>query len=57
MKRAFSRAVFCPISNRVVLLKPTCLKSKPGPVQPTCVPCRDVRTRAIPRAVWPIGHL
>ncbi|KAK9225811.1 hypothetical protein WN943_010856 [Citrus x changshan-huyou] len=38
MKRAFSRAVLWPISNRAALLRPAYLKSKPGTV--TCVPCR-----------------
>ncbi|KAH9734418.1 F-box protein [Citrus sinensis] len=47
---------------------PACLKSKPGTAhvravpcrvlyRDVLVPCRAVRTRAVPRAVRPIGHL
>ncbi|KDO64922.1 hypothetical protein CISIN_1g035315mg [Citrus sinensis] len=68
MKRAFSRAVFWPIFNRAVLLRPACLKSKPGTAhiravpcrvlyRDVLVPCRAVRTHAVPRAVRPVGHL
>ena len=36
---AFSRAVLWPISNRAVLLRPACLKSKPGTAHVRVVPC------------------